>query len=212
MASTTTKNGTSKYTETVGKATGAAGASDATGGDPEGQLAPLSKEAGLMFSTPSDEQIQAMLNDPSLEFAPQLKKLAEGELVTGLLEGMGPVVELTRMDRQTKEETTSLVNTWILAGPNGGARVSILSSVQLDKKLPPFIGGIVSILRGKEVNTQNGNRVTEYMVSGPKKANGERRSWVRPQVIDAVSVEGGKAAPQLAAPSAAAGGEDHASA
>ena len=82
----------------------------------------------------------------------------------------------------TKEETTSIVDTWILGAPNGGARVSILSAVQLDKKLPPFIGSMVSILRGKDVNTTNGNRVTEYMVSGPKLADGQRRSWTMPKV------------------------------
>lgn len=206
-----TKNGnsdsksvTTNYDKAVNRATG----DDQADGQPT--QTSLSNDQKLLFTTPSEFEIDQMLNDPSLEFAPQVAKLEEGQMVLGFLEGNGPPAELTRIDRHTKEETTSIVATWIIAAPNGGARISILSSVQLDKKLPPFVGGMVKIHRGKDVNTSNGNRVTQYTVAGPKKPNGERRSWVVPVVIDAKSLDV-KVAPQLAAPTEAQGGESTAS-
>ena len=85
---------------------------------------------------------------------------------------------------------TNHVNTWIICHPNGSIRMSILSSVQLDKKLKPFIGSLVKIHRGKEVKTGTaGRKVTEYTVCGPKLANGKRRSWVDDSPRAAIDAE-----------------------
>lgn len=196
------KSAGTSYEKTIGKATGASGAAG-SGDEPANTEIVLSQEQKLMFSTPSEAEIDSMMNDPELEFAPQVWKLEEGKMVAGFLEGYGPPAELTRIDRVTKEETISVVNTWILAAPNGGARISILSSVQLDKKLPQFIGSMVRIHRGKDVNTTSGNRVTQYTVCGPKRADGVRRSWAVQNAlptIDVKSIEQREPAPQLAAP------------
>jgi hypothetical protein len=108
------------------------------------------------------------------EAAPQLFKLAEGQKIEGILEGNGPVAEFT--DGDTGE--VSYVKTWIIADPTGALRVSILSSAQLDRKLNGFIGQKVKIARGKDVNIAGTRkRMTEYMVWGPKLANGQKREW-----------------------------------
>ena len=196
----TNGNGKSKYEQTINKATGATG----DGGVVE-DAALLPKEAQAMFSVPSDAEIQSMLNDPGLEFAPQIKKLAEGEMVQGFLEGYGPVAVLEKVDRMTKEVKQQHVNTWIIASPNRSMRVSILSSVQLERKLAPFIGGMVKIIRGKEQETQGGNRVTDYLVSGPKLIDGKFRTFAHPtKVIEATGVD---VMPQLVA-GTIPGGED----
>jgi len=51
---------------------------------------------------------------------------------------------------------------------------------------------MVKIVRGKDINTSNGQRVTDYLVAGPKLPNGQSRSWSvqkphAPHVIDATS-------------------------
>ncbi len=171
----------------------------------------MPKQATAMLYKPSQAEIDAMMGDASLEFAPQVHKLEEGDMIIGVLEGEGPEAEFTQMDPVTKEQVTRTVKTWIIAAPDGGIRLSLLSSVQLDKKLPPFIGGMVKVVRGKDMKTNNGIfRVTNYMVAGPKLPGGKSRSWVRPHVIDATSTDAGNAGalPPGAVPSADQGGED----
>ncbi len=199
-----TKNGSTKYADTVARATG----TEVATADEHAPSIPLSRGAQAMISKPSEAEIQDMMNDPDQEFAPQAKSMEEGELICGVLEGYGPDAELTRMDPLTKESVTQVVHTWIIAAPGGGLRVSILDTVQLAKKLPPFIGSSVKILRGKDTKTGNGFKVTNYMVSGPKRTDGKARSWARPLVIDAQSIDA-PAAPQLAQGAPAyEGGED----
>lgn len=205
--------GNTKYGASVARATGQAPAPTAgqasEGGEPN---ALMPKQANVMLFKPSQTEIDAMMNDASLEFAPQVHKLEEGDMIAGVLEGEGPEAEFTQMDPVTKEQVTRTVKTWIIAAPDGGIRLSLLSSVQLDKKLPPFIGGMVKIVRGKDIKTNNGIfRVTNYMVAGPRQANGKPRSWTRPHVIDATALDAAPSAgalPPGSAPSAEQGGED----
>lgn len=115
-------------------------------------------------------ELGAKVADGSWEAAPQLLTLKEGQTIIAELEGNGPQAEF--VDSDTGEVSQN--DTWILS--KNGIRVSILSSAQLDRKLPPFTGGLVSITRGKDV--RNGQRLfTEYLVIGPKRTDGTRRDW-----------------------------------
>jgi len=92
--------------------------------------------------------------------APQIWSIPEGDSLCGILEGNGPEQELAKPG--TGE--VHAVQTWILRGVESGLRVSILSSVQLDRKLPPLVGRYVEISRGPERKTNSGGRYTEYIV------------------------------------------------
>ena len=140
-------------------------------------------------------------------------------MVHGILEGRGPGTTFTvaAKDSPTGQETTRPVDTWIIRHPKSGLRLSILSSVQLDQKLPPFLPtpgageSMITIYRGKERKTLKGFKVTDYTVCGPKKADGKLRSFVKPIVINvqANAIDGHADQPQLAAGSAPEhGGED----
>lgn len=173
--------GSKKWDAAVNRATGA--------GDAPASDAP-SMPVSPMISKVSQDDINKLTSDPSLEFAPQVHKLEEGDMVEGVLEGNGPDAELEQVDRATREVKTNIVKTWIIAHPSGGQRISILSSAQLDRKLPPFIGSIVKIVRGKDIETRNGQRVTDYLVAGPKREDGQRRSWAMKPVLDVPSTAG----------------------
>lgn len=93
------------------------------------------------------------------EIAPQLYSLRAGEVIEGDLEE-GPLAEF--VDERTTEKR--LTRTWIITMRNR-ARVSILSSAQLDRKVPSFVGGFVKICRGEDVRAGR-NIMTEYLVGG----------------------------------------------
>lgn len=150
-------------------------------------LVPMPKGVTAMLMKPTTDDINAIMNDGNLEFAPQVHSLEEGELIIGILEGRGPSTTFTQEDPYTKQPVTREVSTWIIAAPNGGLRLSILSSVQLERKLPPCIGALVKIYRGKEKKTQKGFRVTDYMVGVERRPDGKSRSWIEQKVIDAES-------------------------
>lgn len=202
--------GATKYGASVARAvTGQAQPTGAPAADGNEPNALMPKQATAMLFKPSKDEIDAMMSDPTLEFAPQVHKLEEGDMIVGVLEGEGPEAEFSQLDPVTKEQVTRTVKTWIIAAPDGGIRLSLLSSVQLDKKLPPYIGGMVKIVRGKDIKTNNGIfRVTNYMVAGPRQANGQPRSWVRPHVIDTTSTPSAGALTSGTGPSADQGGED----
>jgi len=182
-----------KFNKAVDRATGNGKAE--SGGDME-KTPNVSGPAMIVEMTAAE--IAALASREDLDFAPQVRKLELFEKVEGMLEGNGPDAELERIDPASKEVTTNLVKTWIISA--GGQRISILSSAQLDRKLPPFVGGHVVIVRGKDIDTKSGGRVTDYLVAGPKLADGKMRTWAtKPaNVIDV------KEAPQLAAGDAAA--------
>lgn len=161
--------GPTQYQKTTAGAVG--GMSDQDVGSALEVTGPAGIEA--MFRKPSDIEVQAMLSEPGMEFAPQVRSMEPGDLVVGILEGFGNGTEFTQ------DGVTRHVNTWILKDPKSGFRVSILSSYRLDGDLPPFIGALVKILRGKDIKTSKGFRVANYMVSGPKRPDGQERSWAR---------------------------------
>lgn len=138
---------------------------------PETKLVAPGTETMVRDSTPED--IAARLATGKYEAAPQLLSLKAGQEITGILEGHGPVAEFADQDTGVIKE----VNTWVIADSTRTVRVSILSSAQLDKKLNGFIGGEVTIARQGDVNIGGGRRMTEYIVFGPRLANGRQRQW-----------------------------------
>lgn len=139
---------------------------------------PIPRGAESMITKHTPDVLMQKINEDlasgKFEAAPQIFKLEEGMVVEGFLEGNGPEAEFT--DADTGEITH--VNTWIIANANRSARISILSSTQLDKKLNGFRGSFVKIARGREVNIAGTKRrMTEYMVWGPKLANNQPRQW-----------------------------------
>jgi len=178
---TTSKN--EQWNKAVAKATGGDVA------DPGANAPTLSSSATLVRKEVDKAVVDAIMNDPALEFAPQIYSLEQGDLIEGILEGNGPDAEFEHKDMATGIVTTNTVQTWVIRSLDGRQRISILSSAQLDKKLPGFVGGPVKIVRGKDINTNAGRRVTDYLVAGPKLPNGQSRSWsvVKPQVIDATA-------------------------
>jgi len=141
-----------------------------------------------MISDMTTESMSAITSDPTMEFAPQLVSLKEGQMIAGLLEGNGPEAEFTHVDKATGKVTHTIAQTWIVKDPKGGQRASILSTAQLDRKLPPFIGGLVKIVRGPDIQTNNGYRVTDYLVAGPK-IEGVTRTWATKPVLDAAPAQ-----------------------
>ena len=194
-------NGKNKsYESAVKRATGA--------GDEAGQEMTLMPQGvRAMIQKPSQDDINAMMADETLEFAPQVHQMEEGDMIVGILEGRGKGAEFTQRNPMTQQDETRHVDTWIVRNPSSGQRISILSSAQLDEKLPPFEGGEVRIYHGGQLKTRAGFKVNNYTVSGPKKADGSLRVFARkePRVLD---VPAAAAQPQLNAPGPQDGGED----
>jgi hypothetical protein len=191
----------SKFQKSVDRARGTEGVAEPS----STAVAITSPETMAMVTKATKEDVAAITSNPDLEFAPQLLKLEEGDMVHGILEGNGPVAEFEHVDKATKEVTHNFVQTWIIRAINGGQRVSILSSAQLDRKLAPFVGGEVKIVRGRDINTSNGQRVTDYLVAGPKLPTGPR-SWATKPAIPVIDAKSAPA--QLPAGNSAAGAED----
>ena len=193
---TTTKSG--KWAGAVAKATGTELATTDTSKGVDLMAMMGGGKAGDLVKKHEDKKegqavIDQLTNSGEWEFAPQLFKMEEGDEVSGILEGNGPPAEFERVDRTTGEVTTNIVQTWIIASVDGTRRISVLSTVQLDRKLPPYLGGPVKIFRGKDQNISDGRRVTDYLVAGPKLPNGARRTWATRPVIETTE------APQLPA-------------
>lgn len=167
-----------KYEQAVTRATGD------KGGEIANPNAPVMAPSSIIMSKVDEKDVQAMLADNDLEFAPQLAKMEEGDMIHGVLEGNGPEAEFEHLDKTTGVITTNVVKTWIIASMDGRQRISILSSAQLDRKLPGFVGGAVKIVRGKDINTSNGQRVTNYLVGGPRSKDGHTRNWATRPVLD----------------------------
>ncbi len=151
-----------KFQKSVNKATGS-------------DVAPtvILESAAAMISTFSPDDLREIAKSGKHEFAPQMMALEEGQKITGVLEGYGPGNDF--VDEETG--VVRHVDSWIIASPDGAMRVSILSSAQLDRKLPPFIGGMVGIARGKDLKISGGHRCADYQVWGPRTESGKRRVW-----------------------------------
>lgn len=176
------------------------------GKDDAGSLdVPMVKGAQAMLSRMNDADIAEFMNDGESEFAPQIKSLEPGDRIDGILEGYGPPTEFTQKD-PTGNDVTRRVNTWILRSVHGNIRLSILSSAQLDQKLPPFIGDRVSIARGPDIKSRSNAawRIANYMVKGPPVSGKDRaKMWASQKltkpVIDVDALPEAATAPALPA-------------
>ena len=175
------KSGTTKYDASVARATGK---TDDAGGDDISVTGPMSDSAKQMIKKFDPANLDAFLNEPGYEHAPQVHTMQLWEQVSGICEGNGPQAEFSRIDPVTKTMEQIKVDTWIISAPNGSQRISILSTVQLDKKLPAYIGHPVDIVRGADVQTRSGFRTTNYIVRGPQLADGSRRNFTLPRGTD----------------------------
>lgn len=175
MSNGQNKNRTTSHQDTVNQALGKTNDGPQTGD----LMKPPPAEAMVMirnFENPAEltQVIRDDLASGGFEAAPQLMSLKEGQMIEGICEGNGPDAEFH--DNDTGEVT--YVKTWIIADPTGAVRVSILSSVQLDRKLLGFIGCPVKIARGKDANIAGTRkRMTEYQVWGPRLPGGRKRQW-----------------------------------
>jgi hypothetical protein len=124
--------------------------------------------------TADRDEMAARLAKGELEAAPQIAELPEGVTVHCHLEGNGVPYETTDMATGEVKE----VQTWILGSlKTPGMYYSILSTVQLDKKLPPFVGGEVYITKLDERKSSTGRRYRDYHVVGASLPGGRRRDW-----------------------------------
>ena len=128
--------------------------------------------AAAMVGTADPTRLEGMIASDKWEFAPQNVTLDEGQFIEGILEGVGPGNDFTNDDGQPYH-----VDSWVITSPDGNMRASILSSAQLDRKLPPFIGAPVYIQRGKDLKMSNGHRCTDYIVGGAKIPGGSKRTF-----------------------------------
>jgi hypothetical protein len=181
-----------KYDQAVARATG----KDAPNGSTDMVAGTPPPGAEAMVKTYTPEQLQKHIADElstgKFEAAPQLFKFIEGQTVEGILEGNGPEAEFT--DEDTGEVTHT--KTWIIADVTGAMRISILSSVQLDRKLNGFIGHHVKIARGRD--TRIGKRImTEYFVWGHKLPGGKKRQWFELSNEQRAAIEAGEDARAL---------------
>lgn len=166
----------------------------ATGTDGGGAMKPIPSVSAMITDfKPEDVATLAMSGD--FEFAPQNVKLEPGSAIEGILEGRGPDAEF---GGDNEKDEIRVVNTWIIVSPDGSQRAALLGSSQLDRKLPPFVGGFVKIFRGKDIALAGGHRVADYLVGGHKLADGKTRTFVQvPKKM--IEVESAPTAPQLTA-------------
>lgn len=163
------KSKSQKWNTAVANATGKADEGGDAGVTTAITNAPVGNVAA-MFGQWSPEDLTKLAETGKIEFAPQAMSLEPGQKIEGILEGMGPGNDFVDDNGVVRH-----VDSWIIASPDGGLRVSILSSAQLDKKMPPFVGGPVGVARAKDLKIANGHRCADYYVWGPKKADGTAR-------------------------------------
>ena len=97
----------------------------AQGGAPgTGENAVVVPSMAAMVHTATDADVQALINDHTLEFAPQVRSLEEGEMIWGILMGYGPQTEFEDKDTGI----TRIVNTWVIGSTDGRMSISTKSS------------------------------------------------------------------------------------
>jgi len=177
----------SKFAQTVAAAKGDPKSEEIVSSNPAGD-----GSTSMVSKMSQAEALRYMSGLPGMEFAPQNVSLEEGDFVAGFLEGYGAQVEFTNRGSDGKE-VVNYVNTWILqkadieTGELKGQRISILSSVQLDKKLAPFIGSFVAICRNRDVRSKSNPafKVADYTIGGPRPKEGPVRVWASKQAPSA---------------------------
>jgi hypothetical protein len=151
----------------------------------------MTKDEAEWLTVMPEAEFRATLEKGEYEFAPRNFALKENQTIYGYLEGNGPDAEFER-----KDGTINIVKTWIFRHLTKGIRLSILSSVQLDKMLPPFIGSNVNVRRGEQQNIGDGKRMTNFEVWGDwikdKEGNRKPRTWaMTSRVVDVHALEAG---------------------
>jgi len=134
------------------------GTSLATLGDAEVKAAVQSFDAGALA---------ALVAAGAVKMGPRLLTLEAGQMIIGRIESEGIA---TIEDENTK--LPKEIRTWQIAlcdreQKPTGVRVSILSSAQLDREIPPVhkSGNAAIICRGGEIQIKGGKRrMTEYFV------------------------------------------------
>lgn len=184
--------GKTTHAEIVNKATGRGAAVTVDTGKHAGPIG----NAGAMFSQWDEKELNDMSMSGKYEFAPQMMDLKVGMKIEGILEGYGPGNDFEDDDGEVRH-----VNSWIIASPDGTLRASILSSTQLDSKLPPFIGLPVIIARKEDIKLAHGHRCGDYHVGGPRLKSGEPRRWGKIPAAEP-ALPAAPEVPQLAAPMA----------
>lgn len=176
MAAADNKSG-GKWDKAVDNARGASAAPAAGAGEGV-EMSKVNADGGAaMIEKVSKDDIAALLTSSKMEWAPQNRELKIGDKITGYLEGNGPDAVFENMDKVTKEITIRIVKTWIFASPDGSMRASILSTVQLDRKLPPFIGSNTTVIRGEDLDIGGGHRCSDFLVGGERLPEGKRRTF-----------------------------------
>jgi hypothetical protein len=161
------KSKSEKYNQAVAKATGTAGADqdDMKGG------AMIVGDVSELFTNWTPEDVTEKARSGKYEFAPQMGQIKRGQQLTCFLEGEGPGNDFTN----EKTGEVRHVKSWIFVERRSGMRISILSSAQLDRKLPPFVGTVVTVARAKEdIELKGGFRCADFMVFGEKLESGPR--------------------------------------
>ena len=158
-----------KFNKAVARATGADAPVAMT---PAEAAAAAANGASSMIKKADAAKLTEMMVSNKWEFAPQNVTLEEGDVIEGILEGVGPGNDFTNDEGEIYH-----VDSWVITSPDGNMRASILSSAQLDRKLPPFIGAPVYIQRGRDLKMSNGHRCTDYLVGGAKLPDGAKRTF-----------------------------------
>ena len=181
---TSGKSQSDKYSKAVADATGTTTIAKMS---PEEAAIAVASGAAGMKKKADPARLLKMVESGKYEFAPQNIAMEEGETIEGILEGEGPGNDFENDDGEIKH-----VKSWIIAALDGSnMRASMLSTAQLDRKLPPFIGGPVYIQRGKDIKTSGGRKCTEYLVGGLKLPNNQIRSFALPVAVEQPALPAG---------------------
>lgn len=135
--------------------------------DPPGDdqsLATLATE-GLAIEHFDPSTLVELARSGNYEVGQRILELKEGMMVRGQLLGRGPDADI--LDIVTHQPKK--VGTWRML-LNSGAPVSFLTTAQLDRQLPDFVGrkGETVIARGGMVKSKSNRNVAEFYVLGPK--------------------------------------------
>ena len=82
-----------------------------------------------------------------------------------LLIGKGPDVEWESTDKASREVVIKMLPSWLAKNRNGEI-ISFLSSSQLDRKLAPFIGGLVRVTYRGKMEGKDGHFYKQFDVEG----------------------------------------------
>lgn len=182
-----------KYDAAVAKARGEAVEESAS----DMSLATLANE-GVQLEQFDAATIREMLKSGQLEAGEQIIVLEEGTQLRGQLLGRGQPAQFE--DPKTRDVRE--VGTWRMR-LTSGAKVSFLSSAQLDRMVPEFLGreGITIVARGGTRKTRKAQNLTEYFVAGPPASAPPLAGYVpHPSDVNTVAARGAEdliGAPQV---------------